>query len=101
MAKPRPTMAKRVPFNKVNSFLFMATKSKAFKVKAGNTVLTVAPHAKGWRFGYETPEGWRYITRRKRADIVDEGERVLEEKGTGFLWSALPKRRRELLEKVH
>lgn len=79
----------------------MAAKSKAFKVREGNTVLTVAPHAKGWRFGYETPEGWRYITRKKRADIVEEAERVLGEMATGFLWSSLPKRRRQLLEKIN
>lgn len=75
-------------------------KSGSFRVREGNRVVTVSRHAKGWRFGYLTAGGWRYVTRRKRVEIEEAARQVLEEMGTGFVWSALPVGHRAWLEKI-
>lgn len=73
---------------------------KSFRVKDGNRSLWVVPHAKGWRFEYAHQGRRRFVTRRKRVDIVEAAEKVLEEMGTGFVFSALPVEARAAVQRL-
>ncbi len=74
---------------------------RSFSVKSGNRMLRVWRHERGWRFGYREDGRWRYVTRRKKGDIVDAAHDVLREQETGLVWSALSREERERLEWVH
>jgi integrase len=83
---------------------------KKFRVRRGNSHLSVYPwtHPRTgrecWRYAWRESAGqpWRYVTREKRADIVDSAERKLAELDRGgIVWSGLPAERLAFLESIH
>jgi integrase len=75
-------------------------KANSFRVKDGNRSLMVWKHAKGWRFGIKTPEGWRYVTRTKKADAKKAAEEALAEVGGAVAWSLLKHEEKAFLGRV-
>lgn len=76
------------------------TSQGRFKVRRGYAQLTIWRCAKGWRFGYRDGGRWRYITRKRKPDIIEAAERILEEAETGVLFSVLPAETQAFLSRV-
>lgn len=83
---------------------------KKFRVRRGNSHLSVYPWThpatgkEGWRYAWRETAAhpWRYVTREKRAEIVESAEKKLAELDRGgIVWSGLPADRLAFLESVH
>jgi len=88
----------------------MAPARKKFRVRRGNSHLSVYPWThpqtgrEGWRYAWRESAAhpWRYVTKEKRADIVESAEKKLAELDRGgIVWSSLPPDRLAFLESVH
>lgn len=76
--------------------------SKKSEIKVGSVRLPLWEHKKGWRTAYRDKGGtWKYITRKDKAELMEEGRRKAREIHNGSIdLAALPASQTAILRRV-